>query len=88
MTEDIISDVAISRSEVGSCDPILRVRQKFPVQAASSRAPLSHVEVFLPREVLRVHPPPQSVRFPGQGTPHQNSFKKKESISEASQAVS
>ncbi len=71
------SRCAIPHSEVGSCDPILRVRQKFPVWAASFRTPLSHVEVFLPFRVLRVHPPPRSMSFPDWGTPLMFSPRKK-----------
>jgi hypothetical protein len=61
--------VAIPRSEVGFCAPALRVRQKFPVRAAPFRAPLSHVAASLRLRVRRGHPPPQSMRFPGEGTP-------------------
>ncbi len=61
--------MAIPHSEVGSCAPILRVRHEFPLRATPSRAPLSHVAVFLCLRVRRVHPPPRSMRVPGEGTP-------------------
>jgi len=74
VTRNHVSRVAIPRSEVGSCSPTLRVRQKFPLRAASFRAPLPHVTGFPYLRVLRGHPPPQSMSFPGEGTPLMFSF--------------